>query len=363
MAEAKPLKAGSSGFEQFLSTDTIPATALPVRGIISPSQITSDQDNYNPTGWDTADIVRLDFDTNGRAITGFTSWTNGRPKTIVNISANYGYIPCEHPDSTAGNRVLGTCDHIVPPYGTLVLEYDSTSSRVRVYGNSFNPAAPGIGILKAHFYRVSVGSTTAADWGDFAFAVSGTAAALSTAGATASLPGVWTLGTGSTSTGAASAYLSKNILNPTFFSAAHIIVSTQIYVGTLSDGTHTYTTSFGIVPSPSSTTLDVNNSVVIKYSHGLNSGKFLGVSRDNAGAESTVDLGTTVAANTLYSLTICYDKALSEARFYVNGAYAGRVTGNMPNAVATGMRMHIKKSVGTTARTVGFTSLTMSNIY
>lgn len=364
MAEKKAIFRDATGFAEMGSSDTFPATSLPARVTISPSQITSDQDNYNPTGWADADIVRLDFDNGGRAITGLTSWTNGRQKLLLNISGNYGYIPCEHPDSTAGNRATGVSDHIIAPYGAVVIEYDSTSSRVRVVSNSFNPAAPGIGILYALFYRVSVGSVTAGDWGDFASAVAGTSAALSTAGATASLPGCWTIGTGSTATGAAVAYLSKNILNPTFFGSAHIIASTQVYFPNLSDGTNTYTFSFGLVPSPSSTALDVNNSVVIKYTHGTNSGKFFGISRDNGGSESAaVDLGVTVAANTLYTLTICFDKARAEGRFYVNGAFAGRVTSNMPNAVAVGERIAIVKSLGGTARTAAFPNLTFSMVY
>lgn len=363
MAEAKPLKRGSTGFEELTSSDTFPATSLPARVTISPSQITSDQDNYAPTGWADADVIRLNFDTGGRAITGLTAWTNGRPKTLLNISGNFAYIPCEHPDSSAANRATGASDHVIAPYGTMIVEYDSTTSRVRVLGNSFNPAAPGIGNLFGHFYLVNVGSITAADWGDFGFAVSGTGSSLNTASPTFSVPGSWTLGTGTTTTGAAVAYLSKNILNPTYYSSAHIIASTQAFFTTLSDGTNTYTFSFGLVPSPSSTTLDVNNSVVIKYSSGLNSGKFLGVCRDNAGTETTADLGTTVAVDTPYVLTVCFDKARTEARFYVNGAFAARITANVPNAVAVGERIAIVKSAGTTSRTASFNILTLSTVY
>ena len=141
--ERRLLKRGTGGaIAEFSSTDTIPAANLPAL-VISPSQITSDQDNYGPTGWDTASVVRLNFDTGGRGITGFAAWTNEYPKRIVNTSANFGYIACEHPDSTAANRVVGACDYIIPPYGTLILIYDGTSSRVRVVGNSYNPAAPG----------------------------------------------------------------------------------------------------------------------------------------------------------------------------------------------------------------------------
>lgn len=363
MAEVKPLVRGATGIEEATASMTFPATSLPARLTISPSQITADQDNYNPTGWDTADVVRLNFDTGGRAITGFAAWTNGRPKVLMNISANFGYIPCEHPDSTSTNTVIGTADHIIAPYGTLLIEYDDTSDRVRVLGNSFNPASPGIGNLRGHFYHQSVGSITAGDWGNIGFTATGTGSALATATAGSSLPATWEIQTGTTTTGSTNLYFSKNILNPAFYGSSHIIFSCVMYLPVLSDSTNTYTFSFGIVPSPNSAALDVNNNVVIKYSHGLNSGKFLGVSRNNAGTESTADLGVTVAADTLYALAVCFDKAISEARFYINGVMCGRVTDSMPNGVAVGQRAIVIKSAGTTERVARLTGLTFLTVY
>ena len=73
MAERKLLKCDSAGIQEFSATDTVPASVMPSPAVISPSQITSDQDNYSPTGWADADVVRLDFDTGGRAITGFAA--------------------------------------------------------------------------------------------------------------------------------------------------------------------------------------------------------------------------------------------------------------------------------------------------
>jgi len=158
MAEQRLLKGGATALEQFGATDTVPGANYPLPNVVSPSQITSEQDDYSPTGWADADIVRIDFDTGGRGITGFAAWTNTRPKKIQNISGNFGYLACEHPDSSAANRVIGICDHIIAPYGTLIIEYDDTSDRVRVVGNSFNPAAPGL-IHKGSFYQVSPGAT------------------------------------------------------------------------------------------------------------------------------------------------------------------------------------------------------------
>lgn len=361
MAETKPLKADATGLAQFGSTDTFPATSLPARLTISPAQLTGDQDNYSPTGWADADLIRLNFDTGGRGITGFAAWTNTRQKVLLNTTANFGYIACEHPDSSAANRVLGVCDHIIAPYGVAVIDYDGTSSRVRVISNTFSPASPGIGNLRGHFYALKPGSVTAADWGDFAFAVaSGTTTA--TAGASG-LPGGIAIGTSTSSSAASNLYFAKNLLNPGFFSASHLIVSCFVYFPTLSDGTNTYTFQFGLIPSPSSTTLAVNNSVGIRYSSGINSGEWEGFTRNNAGSETTADSNVAVAANTPYLITVCHDKANSEARFYVDGVMVGRAAATLPNAVAVGVRAIIVKSAGTTARSAVVGAMTFQSIF
>lgn len=341
--------------------DTFPASSLPARVTISPPQITADQDNYAPTGWDTADVVRLDFDTNGRAITGFVAWTNGRAKTLLNISGNYGYIPCEHPDSTAANRVVGSCDHIIAPYHALVIEYDDTTDRVRVVSNTFNPASLGIGLVRGIYYHQSGASVTAADWGDFAFAAS--SGSLTTVNASSTTPGGWSLSTGTTTTGGISVYFAKNLVNVGFWGSSHIIASFLVRVPTLSDGANTFSVSVGMIPTPTSTTIDVNNACHFKYSHGLNSGKWLAVNRNTSGTETTVDTGVTVSTTVPDLLTVCVDKALSEARYYINGVLVATITGSMPSAVAIGPRALILKSAGTTARTLALSTFMYSGVY
>jgi hypothetical protein len=363
MAEAKPLKRDTGRTMEFSASDTIPAANLPARVVISPSQITADQDNYSPTDWATADTVRLDFDANGRAITGLAAWTNGGVKTLVNISDNYGYLPCEHPDSTAANRIAGVCDHILPPKSAVQIVYDDTTDRVRVVSNPFNPAFLGGGNLRGMYYQVSAASQTAADWGDFAFNISGTGATLTTVSGSATIPAGWSSSTGTTAAGAVSVYFAKNLANFAFFGASHIVASFFVRVPTLSDGAQTFSVSCGLVNGPSSVALDVNNSVVFKYSHGLNSGKWLAVSRDNAGAETTADTGVTVATTAADLLTISIDKARSEARYYINGVMVARITGNMPNSVMAGCRATIVKTLGTTARTLAISNLSAFTVY
>ena len=99
------------------------------------------------------------------------------------------------------------------------------------------------------------------------------------------------------------------------------------------------------------------------YTHGTNSGKFQGVCVGSGGTEATVDLGITVAVNTGYVLAVCFDKARTEARFYINGALAGIVTSQIPAATSTGDRTLIIKSAGTTIRSANVAYKTFFALY
>lgn len=345
MAERRLLKCDGAGIAEFAATDTIPAANLPAVSVISPSQITSDQDDYAPTDWATADVVRLNFDTGGRAITGFAAWTNTQPKTLINTSGNFGYIPCEHPDSSAANRALGVCDHIIAPYGIVSIEYDDTSDRIRVLSNTFDPTAAGF-LYKGGFYQVCPGATLGSDWGIVGFGIS--SGDNGTNVPTATLPGAWLFSTLTSAAGVSTLFFAKTLTNHAQDTNSHVVASAFIYLDTLSDGTNTYTFSFGLVNGSNSTTVTLANEIVIKYTNGVNSGKFQGVCRSSS-SETAIDTGITVAVNTPYLLTVCVNKGATEARFYIDGVMVGRITSNVPSA-AIGTRALIGKSAGTTAR-------------
>lgn len=330
-------------------------------GSISPSQITADVDNYSPTDWSTNTTARVSGD-NIWAITSFAALADGTIRRIVNIGTKALYVPAEHPDGTAANRVAGSTDQFIAPNGGIMeMYYDGTSSRWRVTDNTFSPANMLDAGVVGHYYTMSAGSTVAADWGALGLATA--SGGNGQTAPTSALPGGFDINTASSAAGVATLYYADGVTNPVELGSAHIVTSCTVYFPTLSDGTQTYTFQFGIIPTPTSTTLAVNNSVAIRYSSGINSGKFEGFSRNNAGTESTVDLGTTVSANTNYVLTVAYDKARAEARFYVNGAFAGRVTGSMPNAVDVGGRAAIVKTAGTTSRSASISQYVFYTIY
>jgi hypothetical protein len=171
------------------------------------------------------------------------------------------------------------------------------------------------------------------------------------------------LSTSTSATGTAWAGFSKLSSNEfSAFGDAHIWADFHCWLDDLSDGTETYTATWSIssdIPNGGAP----NNTVGVRYTHGTNSGKFQGFSRDNIGSETTVDLGVTVAADTLYNLRIEIDKSKTEARFYIDGVMCGRVAANMPNAVNAGTGCNILKSAGTTARVLSLFSMSAGAIY
>lgn len=325
------------------------------------TDLSANANNWNPTNWATENTFTVGAD-NLWNITGFTALPGGTERTIINSSGNAIIVASGHPDSDVANRVQGPCDYVIGPYGgSIIIRYSNNYSKWYVTSCTYNPASPGVNGSMSHYYNASVGATTGADWGTIGFGIS--SGANSTTAPSTTVPAGWEIGTASSAAGIATLYLSKTVLNPTLYSSAYMVTSTVVYFPTLSDGTQTYTFQFGLVPSPSSTTLAVNNTVAIRYSNGINSGKFQGYSRNNAGSESNVDLGITVAANTKYILTVVVDKAKTEGRFFINGTYAGRVTANLPNNVAVGTRAGIFKSAGTTSRTAIIPTYTFYTVY
>lgn len=120
---------------------TGPATmagAVVVNGLISPSQITANQNDYAPTGVATAFEIRVDSDAD-RAITGLSaSQVEGRKILITNDGAFTITLNHEDANSTAANRFdLGADNNLAIEAGaTALLSYDGTASRWRVIGGS-----------------------------------------------------------------------------------------------------------------------------------------------------------------------------------------------------------------------------------
>ncbi len=90
-------------------------------GLISPTAISADQNNYSPTGWSTANLVRLSTNSGTlRTVTGAAAGSSGELKWLINLGP--GIVSLEHESGTTfGINVNGVAGII----------YDGTSARWR----------------------------------------------------------------------------------------------------------------------------------------------------------------------------------------------------------------------------------------
>lgn len=117
-------------------------------GDISPSQITSNQNDYSPTGLSTASVLRLSTDAS-RDITGLAGGSDGRLLLLHNVGAQNIVLKDESASSTAGNRFALSADVTLAGDQSTLLQYDSTSSRWRVIGGVGSSGGGGAAVTVA----------------------------------------------------------------------------------------------------------------------------------------------------------------------------------------------------------------------
>lgn len=99
-------------------------------GVISPTQLTADTEDWNPTGLSTASTVRVDV-SKGLAIGGLAGGATGRRIILSNITDYPILLKAESTGSTAANRFEIDGDLIIMPKDRVELQYDGTLSRWR----------------------------------------------------------------------------------------------------------------------------------------------------------------------------------------------------------------------------------------
>jgi hypothetical protein len=105
-------------------------------GVLSPSQITSNQNNYSPTSLDVASFLRLSTDA-ARELTGLAGGAAGRIITIHNIGSNTLTLRDENGSSTDTNRFALNGDVALQADECVTLQYDNTTGRWRIIGRYF----------------------------------------------------------------------------------------------------------------------------------------------------------------------------------------------------------------------------------
>jgi hypothetical protein len=136
------LTAGLFTSPTFSGTTTI-SQATVISGIISPTQIASNQNDYNPTGLSTATTLRLSSDAS-RNITGISASgvVGGQILLIHNVGSFNIVLQHQNASSSAANRFAfeGAADDTVQPNGLRILAYDLTTARWR----SHNPVQSSV---------------------------------------------------------------------------------------------------------------------------------------------------------------------------------------------------------------------------
>jgi len=312
--------------------------------IISPSQITSNQNDYNPTGFAGADIVR--FSTNAlRLITGFVAPTHSRAKQLYNIGSESIVITAQDPSSSAVNRIDARRDIVVAPNTSIVVWYDSVSSRWRLEGQDedrlcfnkqietiFQPVDPS---KESPEYTTGSGS-------------GGTTVFLA---ASSTVPSSNRVSTGNTNSGIGSVYHRNNFANSNFpiFFRARIVTPSA-----LSDATDTYTLVIGLINGNFGPGVNPNGAY-LKYSHSVNSGVWQCVSRAS-GVETTLTASVTVVVSTVTEIVVCM-RPDSTTAYWVNGTYVGEITTNYGTNLPMRPVCSITKTAGTTERFLSVTGI------
>lgn len=108
------------------------AGAFFTSGVISPATFTGTQNNYNPTGFSTATVVRLSS-TADEDITGFVSTGAGEIKIVYNVGSFNITLKHQNTGSSATNRLLlNGADAVIRPQTSRILQRDAVSNRWRL---------------------------------------------------------------------------------------------------------------------------------------------------------------------------------------------------------------------------------------
>lgn len=111
--------------------------AFALTGVISPAALGADQNDYAPTGFSTASVLRLSASIATVNITGLAGGSTGLLKLVMNVGASNNLVlKNESASSLAANRFDATGDVTLAPSAWTLLWYDGTSSRWRALVSS-----------------------------------------------------------------------------------------------------------------------------------------------------------------------------------------------------------------------------------
>jgi hypothetical protein len=101
---------------------------LSLTGVISPAQITANQNDYNPAGLAAASVLQISADA-ARSISGLADGTEGRCLTVINVGSQPVTLLADSASSSASNRFSLGSDLTIAARQAAILRYDGTAAR------------------------------------------------------------------------------------------------------------------------------------------------------------------------------------------------------------------------------------------
>lgn len=315
---------------------------------ISPTQITANQDNYNPSGLSTAAVIRVQTDATFRKITGLAGGASMRTITILNVGNYTLLLKNESAASTAANRFdFDSDDLFIFPREGVQLYYDNSVSRWKCLSR---PAMAGKNdyVTMGWFRHGVTGSTgTSTSQGDFYVKANsgGSGAGLGSSPFAASGISTSSSATGSGSIGSTSQYVRPS--DNTYLSSTY-----NASLSDFSDGTNTFTVRIGWMSS-SNPAGEPSNGVYFRYTDAVNSGNFQLVARASD-TETVINTGIAPTNSTTspQSIKVVIDPSGAQAEGFIDGASVGTITTNVPTGANLGHYAQIQKTAGTSSRTL-----------
>lgn len=123
----------TAGVSKVIAMVAEPSSVSVTRAVLSPSQVTANQDDWSPTGFDTeTSWLRVDTDAS-RDFTGLAAGAPGQTVAWTNAGSNPQVLAHQDTGSAAANRFLlaAAADLTLGAGDTVWLRYDPTSERWR----------------------------------------------------------------------------------------------------------------------------------------------------------------------------------------------------------------------------------------